>query len=62
MMKEIPIAKMITPSVLVDRLRINCSLARRALKEMEANGSIKSVSKHHTQLLYTRATAAVEAA
>lgn len=58
LVKEIPTAKLITPSVLVDRLRINGSLARKALKEMEVQGMIKVVSKHRSQLIYTRATAA----
>ena len=57
LIKEIPIAKLITPSVLVDRLRINGSLARQALAEMEAQGLIKVVSKHKSQLIYTRPTA-----
>ena len=56
MYKEIPTAKLITVSVLVDRLRINGSLARKALLELEEKGLIKLVSKHHAQILYTRAT------
>ncbi|KAJ2889114.1 40S ribosomal protein S25 [Coemansia asiatica] len=57
--KEVPAYRLITPSVLVDRLRINGSLARRALRELEARGSIRLVSAHNSQLLYTRATAPV---
>ena len=56
--KEIPTAKLITPSVLVDRLRVNGSVARRALKMLEDEGLIKCVSRHSSQLIYTRATAA----
>ncbi|KAJ1815394.1 40S ribosomal protein S25 [Coemansia sp. RSA 2671] len=59
--KEVPTYKLITPSVLVDRLRINGSLARRALRELEARGSIRLVSLHNSQLIYTRATAPVTA-
>ncbi|KAJ1833611.1 40S ribosomal protein S25, partial [Coemansia sp. RSA 2711] len=41
--KEVPTYKLITPSVLVDRMRINGSLARRALRELEARGAIRLV-------------------
>ncbi|PVU92070.1 hypothetical protein BB559_003845 [Furculomyces boomerangus] len=56
--KEIPAYKLITPSVLVDRLRINGSLARKALRELCEMGSIKLVSAHGSQMIYTRAVAA----
>ncbi|KAJ1662290.1 40S ribosomal protein S25 [Coemansia sp. RSA 1646] len=59
--KEVPAYKLITPSVLVDRLRINGSLARSALRELAARGSIRLVSAHNSQLIYTRATAPVTA-
>jgi len=60
--KEVPTYKLITPSVLVDRLRINGSLARQALKELENKQLIKLISSHGSQLIYTRATKADEAA
>ncbi|KAF0852949.1 40S small subunit ribosomal protein eS25 (rpS25) [Andalucia godoyi] len=50
--------KSITPSVLVDRLKVNASIARRLIHNMEAEGLIKSVIKHNSQLCYTRAGAA----
>ena len=56
--KEVPTAKLITPSVLVDRLRINASLARAAIAELENKGLIKRISTHRSQLIYTRATKA----
>ncbi|OMJ12299.1 40S ribosomal protein S25 [Smittium culicis] len=56
--KEIPAYKLITTSVLVDRLRINGSLARKALKELHETGVIKLVSSHGSQTIYTRAFAA----
>ncbi|KAJ1735075.1 40S ribosomal protein S25 [Coemansia sp. RSA 2049] len=59
--KEVPAYKLITLSVLVDRLRINGSLARRALRELADRGSIRLVSAHNSQLIYTRATAPVTA-
>ena len=58
--KEIPTAKLITPSVLVDRLRVNGSVARRALRYLADKGLIKPVCKHQAQLIYTRATAQTE--
>ncbi|KAJ1916388.1 40S ribosomal protein S25 [Tieghemiomyces parasiticus] len=60
LMKEVPAYKLITPAVLIDRLRINGSLARAALKELEAQGTIRLVCSHHAQKIYTRATAAAE--
>lgn len=48
--------KLITPSALVERLKINASLARMAIKELEGKDIIKRVSYHHSQWIYTRAT------
>lgn len=48
--------KLITPSALVERLKINASLARAAIKELEAADTVKRVSYHHAQWIYTRAT------
>ncbi|KAK8921574.1 40S ribosomal protein S25-4 [Platanthera zijinensis] len=67
MLVEVPKYKMITPSVLSDRLRvcslcfflifcINGSLARRAIKDLMARGSIRMVAAHSAQQIYTRAT------
>jgi len=53
---EVPKYKMITPSVLADRLRINGSLARAAIKELLGQGLIKVVSKSASQEIYTRST------
>ena len=36
-------SKMITPSIIADRCKINMSCARRAIKELETKGSIKLV-------------------
>lgn len=52
---EIPKSRLITPSTVSERLRINVSLARQALKELEAKNLIQSVgTRHHAQQLYTR--------
>ena len=54
--KEVPKFKLITPSIISDRLKINGSLARHAIKELMAKGSIRLVTKHGSQGIYTRAT------
>ncbi|KAG0172152.1 hypothetical protein DFQ28_011436 [Apophysomyces sp. BC1034] len=54
--KEVPTYKLISQSVLVDRLRLNGSLARVAIRELEAQGLIKPISRHASQVIYTRAT------
>ncbi|KAK4742295.1 hypothetical protein SAY87_000296 [Trapa incisa] len=46
LLSEAPKYKLITPSILSDRLRINGSLARKAIKEMMARGLIRMVSAH----------------
>lgn len=57
LVKEIPTAKLITPSVVVDRLRVNGSVARKCLRYLEEKGLIKAVTKHSSFTIYTRATA-----
>ncbi|KAJ3370828.1 40S ribosomal protein S25 [Allomyces macrogynus ATCC 38327] len=59
--KEVPTYRLITPSVVVDRMRISGSLARVALRELESKGLIKLVSAHASQLIYTRATIGADA-
>nr|CAL69114.1 TPA: putative 40S ribosomal protein S25 isoform 1 [Spadella cephaloptera] len=54
--KEVPSYKLITPSVVSERLKIRGSLARAALKELESKGLIKKVDAHHAQIIYTRNT------
>jgi len=55
--KEVPHYKLITPSVVSERLKINGSLARVAINDLLAQGAIRKVSTHHAQSIYTRATA-----
>merc|ERR1712224_905018 len=55
MMKEAASWKL-TPSVLSERLKINGSLARRAIKELLNAGSLRLVDKHSSQQIYTRNT------
>ncbi|XP_010446452.1 PREDICTED: 40S ribosomal protein S25-4 [Camelina sativa] len=56
LLTEAPKFKHITPSILSDRLRINGSLARRAIRELMAKGLIRMVAAHSSQQIYTRAT------
>nr|ADV03065.1 ribosomal protein S25 [Amphidinium carterae] len=55
MMKEIPKAKLITPSVVSERLKVNGSVARAAIRHLEEKGLIQHVGdKHAAQMIYTR--------
>merc|ERR1712039_132409 len=55
MLKEIPKAKLITPSVVSERLKVNGSVARQAIRHLEEKGYIAHVGeKHAAQLIYTR--------
>merc|ERR1712027_250576 len=56
-LKEVPNYKVITPSIVSDRMKIRGSLARRALKELHAMGKIKLLVQHSSQMVYTRAIA-----
>ena len=59
--KDIQTYRLITVAVLVDRLKINGSLARQALNDFEEKGVIKKVVGHASGSIYTRAGASVEA-
>merc|ERR1719411_919394 len=52
---EVPKYKLITISILCDRLRLNGSLARKALNKLKEEGLIKPVVCHGQQVIYTRA-------
>ena len=58
--KEVPSYKLITPSVVSERLKVRASLARLALEELVEKGLIKEIDRHHAQRIYTRATAAAD--
>jgi small subunit ribosomal protein S25e len=55
--KDVQSYRLITVAVLVDRLKINGSLARKALKDLEKKGVIKKVVGHSRGSIYTRAVA-----
>ncbi|KAF4550664.1 40S ribosomal protein S25 [Elsinoe fawcettii] len=53
--KDVQSYRLVTVAVLVDRLKINGSLARRAIADMEEKGQIKKVVGHSRGSIYTRA-------
>merc|ERR1712141_776419 len=54
LLKEVPTYKLITPSIVSERLKVRGSLARKALAELAQKGLIKQVVQHSAQLIYTR--------
>ena len=46
--------KLVTPSALIERLKINGSLARAGIRYLEKEGKITKVEGHHKQLIYTK--------
>mmetsp|Transcript_62791 Transcript_62791/g.109399 ORF Transcript_62791/g.109399 Transcript_62791/m.109399 type:complete len:109 (-) Transcript_62791:67-393(-) len=55
MLKEIPKAKLITPSIVSERFKVNGSVARLAVSHLEERGLIAHVGeKHHAQRIYMR--------
>merc|ERR1711976_251827 len=56
LMKDVPKYKLVTPSVVLERMKINGSLARRAIKLLHQKKLLRRVATHNGQLIYTRAT------
>merc|ERR1712122_389452 len=56
LLKEVPTYKLITPSIVSERLKVRGSLARKALTELVQKGLIKQVVQHSAQMIYTRVT------
>jgi len=56
--KDVQSYRLITVATLVDRLKINGSLARKALAELEQKGQIKMVVGHSKMKIYTRTVTA----
>ncbi len=56
LLKEVPTYKLITPSIVSERLKVRGSLARKALEELLQKGLIRQVVQHHSQTIYTRVT------
>ncbi|CZT18868.1 probable ribosomal protein S25.e.c7 [Ramularia collo-cygni] len=53
--KDVQSYRLVTVAVLVDRLKINGSLARKALADLEEKGVIRQVVSHSAGKIYTRA-------
>ncbi|KAI9764766.1 MAG: 40S ribosomal protein S25 [Geoglossum simile] len=51
--KDVQSYRLITVAILVDRLKINGSLARKALKDLEEKGLIKKVVGHSKLSIYS---------
>ncbi|RNA20071.1 40S ribosomal S25 [Brachionus plicatilis] len=60
-LKEVPTYKLITPSVVSERLKVRGSLARAALKELVSKNLIRTVSRHSKQEIYTKIERETEA-
>jgi small subunit ribosomal protein S25e len=54
--KEVLTYRLITTAVLVDRLKINGSLARQALADLEEKGVIKKIVNHSKLSIYSKFT------
>merc|ERR1712226_1286488 len=54
LLKEVPTYKLITSSIVSERLKVRGSLARKALIELEKQGKIREVVRHSSQMIYTR--------
>lgn len=51
--KEVPTFRFISQSILIERLKINGSLARVAIRHLEKEGTIKRIVHHSGQLIYS---------
>lgn len=52
-LKEVPTFRFISQSILIERLKVNGSLARIAIRHLEREGAIKRIVHHHGQLVYS---------
>jgi small subunit ribosomal protein S25e len=52
-MKEAPTWRLISQSILIERLKVNGSLARVAIRHLEKEGLIKRIVHHSGQLIYS---------
>jgi ribosomal protein S25/ubiquitin len=60
MRKEMPTYKLITTSVISDRLKVNGALARRLINMLAKEGLIKPIIHSSGQLIYTRGVEVAE--
>ena len=52
-LKEVPTFRFISQSILIERLKVNGSLARVAIRHLEKEGQIKRIVHHSGQLIYS---------
>lgn len=52
--KDVQSYRLVTVATLVDRLKINGSLARKCLKDLEEKGQIKQVVGHSKMKIYSK--------
>ncbi|KIL67346.1 hypothetical protein M378DRAFT_59470, partial [Amanita muscaria Koide BX008] len=55
-LKEVPTFKFISQSILIERLKVNGSLARVAIRHLEKDGQIRRIVHHSAQLIYSERT------
>merc|ERR1711907_579904 len=54
MLVDVPKQKLITPSIISEKLKVNGSLARKAVKELVSKSLIRPVgTQHRAQAIYT---------
>ena len=56
MLSDVPKRKVITPSIISEMLKVNGSLARKAVKELASKNLIRPILTHKHQSIFTRAT------
>ena len=56
MLSDVPKQKLITPSIISEKLKVNGSLARKAVRELVSKNLIRPILTHKHQQIYTRAT------
>jgi small subunit ribosomal protein S25e len=55
LVKEIPKAKLITPAIVTERMKVNGALARQSIRVLEAQGLIERVGDRSAKMLiFTR--------
>merc|ERR1711966_24691 len=54
MISDVPKQKLITPSIISEKLKVNGSLARKAVKELLSKELIRPILTHKQQSIYTR--------
>ena len=56
MIADVPKQKLITPSIISEKLKVNGSLARKAVRELLSKNLIRPILEHKQQRIYTRVT------